>query len=104
MTVLKKFQSDARLAIVGGMSVLTLLSGCREEEPTVEQDVTPYVLVLPDHVPPPILPNDNALTETKVHLGRMLFYETELSGDGTMSCATCHMQASAFTDPAQFSV
>jgi len=99
-----KMDKDTLLAIAGAICVLTLLGGCREEEPTVEQDLTPYVLVLPDHVPPPILPNDNALTETKVHLGKMLFYETELSGDGTMSCATCHMQASAFTDTAQFSV
>ena len=34
----------------------------------------------------------------KVELGRWLFYDTRLSGNQTMSCATCHIQALAFTD------
>ncbi|MGI9234120.1 MAG: MbnH family di-heme enzyme, partial [Woeseiaceae bacterium] len=34
----------------------------------------------------------------KVELGRWLFYDTRLSGNGTMSCASCHIQALAFTD------
>jgi len=44
------------------------------------------------------LPADNALTEEAVRLGRRLFYDERLSGDNTVSCATCHMQQLAFTD------
>lgn len=33
-----------------------------------------------------------------VDLGRMLFNDVRLSGDGTMSCATCHQAQLAFTD------
>ncbi len=35
---------------------------------------------------------------SKVELGRWLFYDKRLSGNESMSCATCHIQALAFTD------
>ena len=35
----------------------------------------------------------------KIELGRRLFYDGDLSWDGTMSCATCHEQKRGFTDP-----
>ena len=38
------------------------------------------------------------MSEAKVRLGRRLFYDTRLSGNGTFSCASCHKQAHAFTD------
>jgi cytochrome c peroxidase len=38
------------------------------------------------------------MTAVKVRLGRRLFYDTRLSGNGTFSCASCHQQARAFTD------
>ena len=34
----------------------------------------------------------------KVELGRYLFYDTRLSGNQTMSCASCHEQSLGFTD------
>lgn len=34
---------------------------------------------------------DNELTEAKVSLGRMLYYETRISKNGKMSCNTCHV-------------
>jgi cytochrome c peroxidase len=34
----------------------------------------------------------------RVDLGRHLFYDVRLSGNGTQSCATCHRQDLAFTD------
>jgi cytochrome c peroxidase len=38
------------------------------------------------------------MTTPKVELGRRLFYDTRLSGNGTFACASCHQQARAFTD------
>ena len=38
------------------------------------------------------------MSAEKVALGRSLFYDTRLSRDGSMSCATCHRQELAFTD------
>jgi cytochrome c peroxidase len=53
---------------------------------------------LPRGLPVPIVPADNPMTEAKVALGRRLFYDRRLSGNGTFSCATCHEQRKAFTD------
>jgi cytochrome c peroxidase len=44
------------------------------------------------------VPADNPLTEESVELGRRLFYDRRLSGNNTVSCATCHQQRLAFTD------
>ena len=38
------------------------------------------------------------MTAAKVELGRFLFYDTRLSADGSVACATCHQQVRAFTD------
>jgi cytochrome c peroxidase len=53
---------------------------------------------LPAGFPVPVVPADNPMSEAKVELGRRLFYEVRLSGNGTQSCASCHLQALAFTD------
>lgn len=36
--------------------------------------------------------------KAKIELGRRLFYDADLSINGTMSCATCHEQRKAFSD------
>ncbi|WCT78852.1 cytochrome-c peroxidase [Novosphingobium humi] len=36
--------------------------------------------------------------DARVELGRRLFYDADLSRDGTMSCATCHEQRHGFAD------
>jgi cytochrome c peroxidase len=43
-------------------------------------------------------PHDNQPSPAKAELGRLLFHERKLSRDGSMSCATCHDPARAFTD------
>lgn len=49
-------------------------------------------------------PEDNPYTEKKAELGRYLFFDKRLSGDGTVSCATCHDPAKGFTDQISVSV
>ena len=53
---------------------------------------------LPEHFPDPFVPQDNPMTEAKFQLGRHLFYDKRLSGNGTQSCGSCHFQQLAFTD------
>ena len=53
---------------------------------------------LPPGVPAPRLPAGALMTDESVELGRHLFYDTRLSGNGSQSCASCHVQALAFTD------
>jgi cytochrome c peroxidase len=57
-----------------------------------------YVWHLPPGVAPPPVPADNPMSDAKVMLGRRLFYDADLSADGTTSCATCHEQHRAFTE------
>jgi cytochrome c peroxidase len=58
----------------------------------------PYHWDLPAGFPKPRVPADNPMTAEKVELGRYLFYDTRMSGTGTQSCASCHIQSLAFTD------
>jgi cytochrome c peroxidase len=43
-------------------------------------------------------PSDNPVTDTGATLGRVLFYDTRLSANNTVACATCHLQKHAFVD------
>lgn len=43
-------------------------------------------------------PANNPQTPEKIELGKRLFFDRRLSGDGTMSCATCHIPEQGFTD------
>ena len=45
---------------------------------------------VPLGLPPLAIPSDNPMTPEKVELGKMLYFDTRLSADGTVSCATCH--------------
>jgi cytochrome c peroxidase len=53
---------------------------------------------IPTQYPLPVVPASNPMTEEKFQLGRYLFYDQRLSGNGTQSCASCHQQDKAFTD------
>jgi len=59
---------------------------------------TPFVWPIPAWMAPPPVPEYNPMTSAKVELGRRLFYDSRLSRDGTVACASCHEQARAFTD------
>jgi cytochrome c peroxidase len=43
-------------------------------------------------------PKDNPFSETKVDLGKTLFFETRISRSGVMSCATCHNPGLGWSD------
>ncbi|MBP6397530.1 MAG: cytochrome C peroxidase [Saprospiraceae bacterium] len=81
-----------------------MLTSC-DEDPEVDGDLTsiPYSPVsyntnIPDYLPKLTTPADNPLTVDGINLGRHLFYDNILSGNGTMSCASCHHPDKAFTD------
>ena len=51
----------------------------------------------PKHFPKPIYNfNNNKLTESKILLGKALFYDPILSKDGSISCSSCHNSYNAF--------
>jgi len=59
---------------------------------------TPWTWTLPRGFPIPAVPPDNPMSVEKVALGRLLFYDTRMSRNGTEACGTCHKQELAFTD------
>ena len=49
-------------------------------------------------LPPPLAPTQNPVTAEKAILGKMLFWDEQLSSDDTMACGTCHGVPAGFTD------
>jgi cytochrome c peroxidase len=52
-------------------------------------------------LPPLPVPTENPITEAKRVLGKLLFWEEQLSSDNTVACGTCHIPGSASSDPRQ---
>ncbi len=48
-------------------------------------------------------PPDNPIDDRGATLGRVLFYDRQLSKNNTIACASCHLQERGFADPRQFS-
>ncbi|TAJ80861.1 MAG: di-heme enzyme [Gallionellaceae bacterium] len=65
---------------------------------TAQSQLTEWKWALPPHFPVPRVPADNPMSVEKFELGRHLFYDKRLSGNGTFACASCHEQKLAFTD------
>jgi cytochrome c peroxidase len=80
--------------LVAGVVLAALVNGC--DSPAG----TRHTWQLPPGFPPPLVPESNPLTLEKIELGRHLFYDRRLSGNGTQSCADCHRQSSAFSEAA----
>lgn len=59
---------------------------------------SPWRWGLPADMAVPPVPTDNGMSAARVALGRRLFYDADLSANGTMACAACHEQKRAFAD------
>ncbi|WMP19006.1 methanobactin export MATE transporter MbnM [Thiothrix lacustris] len=88
------------------MGCVLLLAGCPEKasHTTIDTgDGTTFASRdfnwnIPSGYPLPVVPITNPLTEEKFQLGKHLFYDPRLSGNGTKACASCHIQSLAFSD------
>ncbi|MGV3599515.1 MAG: cytochrome-c peroxidase [Bacteroidota bacterium] len=94
------------LLITMAVGMVMLVSQCKPDEkaePGWPGD-DPYTLTLPNGFFTPPTNLNNPLTVNGVLLGRMLFYDSALSGNNTQACASCHKQEYSFTDaPNKFS-
>lgn len=97
----------------------TLLFSCSDEDKKYEEIIDPFQQVkatfgdnidlenLANYANQP-LPNyitrfngqSNPITDKGATLGRILFYDKNLSSNNTISCASCHQQANGFSDVA----
>lgn len=94
-----------KLAALLQFGSLVFLSGCGDQhrqKVAVHSNEKPIGASLaiqpPLGLPPVPIPAGNPATAESVALGRKLFYDKRLSGDESISCATCHDPLLGFTD------
>ena len=75
-----------RLSSATGISMLIGFAGCVAQ-------------AQPTSLPPVVFPAENQLSVEKSTLGKILFWDEQLSSDNTMSCGTCHVHSSGGADP-----
>ena len=76
-----------------------LLVSCKSHSEIA--DFKPEILPLPQQLTTyeaMQIPADNPMTPEKVALGRQLFFDERLSGDGSRSCYSCHLCEKGLTD------
>ncbi len=97
---LRRAGSSPRLRFDAALVALTLLggSGLYAMSSTAGDRDQQWLWSLPSDFPTPREPKTNPMTTAKVDVGRRLFYDVRLSGNGKQSCSSCHLQALAFTD------
>lgn len=74
-----------------------------ELQPTLPSSTFIYLPTYPAHVQVALAssdnaPTDNPITNAGATLGRVLFYDKQLSKNNTVSCGSCHQQAAGFDD------
>jgi len=83
--------------------IVCLFSAC-SEAPIHTQQQNSYQWPIAEGFPKPQVPSNNPMSDEKVALGRVLFYDKNLSFNQTQSCASCHLQEKAFAEPLTVSV
>ena len=95
-----------RLFGIPGILASLVLAGCSDSlTPSGEQAASVFgecrsgaAVELPCGFPIPREAANNPLTMEKIALGRLLFYDRNMSFNQTQSCGDCHLQDRAFTD------
>ncbi len=87
--------------VVIALAALAVAGCTKKEAPAPVAEKAPQEQEKPVAPTEPILPlPDSADVDMdKVLLGRSLYFDTALSGDGTVSCATCHMLEHGGAEP-----
>lgn len=113
------FAAKPRMLVITGVSALFVFIACNKNDGAAPTPVDPVAAVLnlpattfnyanitqPAYLNAPNIlgqintPAGNPISDNGATLGRVLFYDKNLSINNTISCASCHKQASAFSDP-----
>ena len=88
--------------LLAGFIIVVLFEGCTpQEEPPPAWEAANLIVPLPE----PPLGIEGSLTDLedpptpeRVRLGRWLYFDTRLSADGTIACASCHHPENAFSE------
>jgi cytochrome c peroxidase len=78
-------------------------------QPNLPATALSYLVTYPAHIQAALTANDNTpadnpITNDGATLGRVLFYDKQLSKNNTIACASCHKQNLAFDDNVALSV
>jgi cytochrome c peroxidase len=93
----------AKIVIVGVITVVAVISSCNKEDGLLgaRVPILPEVTIPYDEIPGIVDfdPMEGFVINNEIAtLGRVLFYDTQLSINNRTSCATCHKQAFGFAD------
>ena len=96
-----------KIGVVGLFVSTSFLASCKQDAP-VGTGTTPTTTItspIPKTPPQIIVPSDNKPLnlEAEIELGRHLFYDKQMSVDGSTSCASCHQADKGFSDLLQTS-
>lgn len=118
------------IALTISLAAVVAVSSCNKEEPLEQKQTITYRTDLvetnlpispfdytPDDLPAHFtdssaqyyaghydtMPSTNPTSDAGATLGRVLFYDTRLSANDTVSCASCHKQSLGFSDDAVLS-
>jgi cytochrome c peroxidase len=79
------------MPFVLGLLVLTLIAGAAGAQGPPPPPLQP--------LPPPPQPAENPVTTAKANLGKVLFWDEQLSSTRTVACGSCHQAATGGSDP-----
>lgn len=86
------------IALCTVVCLAVALNSCTEDSLPINELAERSDGRFPVHFPPITLTPEQDRTQERIILGRILFFDSKLSGDSTVSCATCHLPEKAFTD------
>ncbi|OON67305.1 cytochrome-c peroxidase [Hymenobacter sp. CRA2] len=93
---MKRTRTAPLAAVLAGL----LMAGCQPDADVQQPAEAVPGSVLPGNFPTPVYAlEQNSPDRATFELGRRLFYDKRLSGDGTVACSSCHLQPAAFADP-----
>lgn len=95
----QRFVAVVTVATVGltGLGALTTLTSCSQTGTGSASTNAPVGPRL-SQLPVPVGTADNPITPEKIALGKQLFFDKRLSGNGDMSCESCHYRHLGWAD------
>jgi len=92
-------------SLLSVLSIVVPVTANAEDAAPPAPGITTEMIDMMDQLPGEIgalgkvtIPFNNHQTPEKVELGKMLYFDNQLSGDHSMSCATCHAPDKGFSD------
>ena len=87
-----------RVILVPSAAMALVFAGCETAPPPEETAMEAPAWPQLEGYEAMAIPADNPMSEEKVELGKQLYYDSRLSGDGVRSCYGCHLKENGLTD------